>query len=430
MGKKVTKEEFVERSIKKHGDWYDYSKVVYVNNMTKVCIICPIHGEFWQTPGKHLRGQGCPNCGGTSKLTKEIFIERSIEVHGDFYDYSKVVYINANTKVCIICPIHGEFWQIPFSHLSGMGCSHCSGNGLLTKEMFIERSIEKHGEWYDYSKVEYVNNCTKVCIICPIHGEFWQTPATHMRGGDCPKCVNHHQYTTNEWVNKVNDIHKYSYDYSKTEYIDAKTKVCIIHKKCGKEFWQLPYKHLSGCGCPHCGGKVQLTKEIFIERSTEKHGEWYDYSKVEYINIHTKVCIIHKKCGKEFHQTPNSHLNGCGCPHCNRSRLENSVENFLKEKDINFIQNHKGFDWLKNIRNLELDFYLPEYNIGIECQGIQHFKPVERFGGEEQLEYIQTNDKLKLDLCKKHNLRLYYINYNDNIEEKLKEILGIINGSK
>ena len=123
--KKLSTEEWIQKAKKVHGDKYDYSKVKYYNAHTKVCIICPIHGEFWQTPASHLMGNACPKCGGKTKLNTDKFIHRAKEIHGDKYDYSKVEYINATTKVCIICPIHGEFWQTPAKHLSGKGCKKC-----------------------------------------------------------------------------------------------------------------------------------------------------------------------------------------------------------------------------------------------------------------------------------------------------------------
>ena len=184
------KENFIHSAHKIHGDKYDYSKVVYKNNKTEVCIICPIHGEFYQTPNSHLKGRGCPICGGTKKLTKEDFITKAKEIHGDKYDYSKVVYKNNKTEVCIICPIHGEFYQTPKNHLSGRGCPKCSGNKKYTKEDFVQESSKVHGNKYDYSKVVYKNNKTEVCIICPIHGEFYQAPKNHLSGQGCPICGN------------------------------------------------------------------------------------------------------------------------------------------------------------------------------------------------------------------------------------------------
>jgi predicted nucleic-acid-binding Zn-ribbon protein len=366
MGRKLTKEEFEEKAIKKHGNWYDYSKVVYINAKTKVLIICPIHGEFWQTPTNHLSGQGCPHCGGTIKLTKETFVQRSTEKHGDFYDYSKVEYINNRTKVLIICPIHGEFWQTPSDHLNGHGCPKCVKKCRYTTPEWVEEAIKKHGDWCDYSKVVYVNDHTKVLIICPDHGGFWQTPSDHLSGKGCPKCAKKHRYTKPEWV----------------------------------------------------------------EEDIKKHGNWYDYSKVVYINTKTKVLIKCKRCGKEFWQTPSDHLSGKGCPYCNTSKLENSVYKILKENNINFLQQYKGFNWLKNKNPLELDFYLPEYNIGIECQGMQHFVSIEYFGGKKKLKYTQNNDILKKQLCEEHGVRLFYINYDDNVEEKLTEIFLLLENNK
>ena len=183
-----TKNDFIEESKKIHGDKYDYSKVEYKNSETKVCIICPKHGEFWQIPNNHLKGKGCPDCYGNRKLTKEKFIEKSKTIHGEKYDYSKVEYKNVDTKVCIICPKHGEFWQTPYKHIRNrQGCSKCRGK-VTTLEEFIEESKKVHGDVYDYSKVEFINSTKKVCIICPKHGEFWQTPTHHISGEGCPKC--------------------------------------------------------------------------------------------------------------------------------------------------------------------------------------------------------------------------------------------------
>ena len=139
MPKRLTKENFIERAKKIHNDKYDYSKVEYVNNSTKVCIICPEHGEFWQTPDSQLRGRGCPICRWKKAknsirkkqgLTREDFIEKAELIHGKKYDYSQVVYENTETNVCIFCPEHGEFWQRPHHHLHGSGCPICGRNDL------------------------------------------------------------------------------------------------------------------------------------------------------------------------------------------------------------------------------------------------------------------------------------------------------------
>jgi very-short-patch-repair endonuclease len=164
-----------------------------------VCIICPCepHGEFLQTPGSHLQGRGCPKCSGNKKRNTAEFIEKANKVHGNKYDYSNVDYINDNTKVFIICPCesHGEFQQRPADHLQGNGCPKCGEIQSSIKrrsntDEFIEKAKKVHGDKYDYSKVDYINMHTKVCIICESHGEFQQTPGSHLQGRGCPLCVN------------------------------------------------------------------------------------------------------------------------------------------------------------------------------------------------------------------------------------------------
>lgn len=188
MPKRFTKEDFIKRAKETHGDKYDYSKVDYINSTTKVCIICPEHGEFYQCPSDHIRGVGCRRCYGNEKNTTEQFIQKAKKIHGDKYDYSKVEYDGNKKKVCIICPEHGEFWQRPNDHISGYGCPYCGNNLKKNTEEFIEESKKVHNNKYDYSKTKYINAHTKVCIICPEHGEFWQEAANHTNGAGCPYC--------------------------------------------------------------------------------------------------------------------------------------------------------------------------------------------------------------------------------------------------
>ena len=190
---KKTTEQFIEEARKIHGDKYDYSKVIYTGAMNKVCIICPVHGEFWQTPNKHLLGQGCVLCHRPVHDT-ESFINKAKEIYEDLYDYSKVEYINEKAKVKVICKIHGEFMVSPNNFLNGKTCPKCrkkiskEKNSKKGYASFIRKASEIHCGKYDYSKVVYVNAKTKVCIICPEHGEFWQTPDSHLRGNGCPLC--------------------------------------------------------------------------------------------------------------------------------------------------------------------------------------------------------------------------------------------------
>lgn len=192
MGKKLTTEQFIEKARLVHGDKYDYSKSVYGGKDKKVCIICPEHGEFWQTPHNHCHGQNCPLCAIKDKTgNTNIFIAKARTIHGDKYDYSKVEYVDARTKVRIVCPIHGEFLQRPDIHLSGSICPVCVREAKMnTLEHYIQLSIEKHGDKYDFSNATYLGATKKIEVRCKNCGNiFYITPQSLIRGNGCRMCM-------------------------------------------------------------------------------------------------------------------------------------------------------------------------------------------------------------------------------------------------
>ena len=442
-----TNEEFIEKAKKVHGDKYDYSKVEYVNSHTKVCIIDPEYGEFWQTPISHLKGYGHPaewhkkTWDVRGRMTTEKFIEKAKKVHGNKYDYSKVKYVNSRSKICVICPIHGEFNILPYNFLNRNGCKQCgleksSKKQSLGTENFIKKAEKIHGHKYDYSKTNYINNHTKVCIIDPEYGEFWQLPTTHLKGCGHPlegheKTLRAIKLTTEKFIEKAKKVHGDKYDYSKVNYIDGQTKVCIICPKHG-EFWQTPENHLQKKGCKQCGNEKSIEKQTsntkeFIEKAKIIHGNKYNYQKVEYSKAREKVLITCPKHG-DFWQTAYNHLSGNGCPLCNSSRLENDIKKLLDSNGIKYAHRDRS---IKCLNGLELDFYLPDYGIAIECQGLQHFEPVDIFGGEENFKHRVENDTKKRKLCEENGIKLLYysdlgIEYPYKVFEDKKKILNEI----
>ena len=193
MRKSLTTEEFVRRAKEVHGDKYDYTNTVYVNRRTKIKFICPVHGEQEQPPESHIL-HGCGLCGKEighekKRLKLDDIIRDFKNTHSDRYDYSKVNYINIDTPVEIICPEHGSFWQSPYEHRKGSNCPKCYGLHK-TNEQIIEEARKVHGDKYDYSELEYVNAHTKMKIICPEHGEFYQNHVNHIAGKQgCPECA-------------------------------------------------------------------------------------------------------------------------------------------------------------------------------------------------------------------------------------------------
>lgn len=311
------------------------------------------------------------------KMTKEEFIRRSRLVHGNKYDYSLVEYKNRDIPVKIICPIHGIFEQMPHNHMKGAGCYKCGRDVVkskeqYTKEDFIRVSNEKHHFKYDYSLVEYKTSQDKVKIICPIHGVFEQKANNHMHGYGC--------------------------------------------KKCGTE---------------RCGDKQRKETEKFIEEARKVHGDKYDYSKVNYVKCSEKVCIICPKHG-EFWQTPGNHLAGWGCKKCSQSHLEREIMTVLNENNIKY-EYEKEFEWLKLDANLSVDFYLPDKNIAIECQGSQHYFPAnfgsKRFSPDELFELVVKRDTRKKELCEEHGIKILYYTH-ENIKKTdntFKDAVSLIN---
>lgn len=382
--KKLTNEEFIYRAKEIHGDKYDYSKVEYVNNRTKVCIICPEHGEFWQTPKNHLIGDKCPICGNVQislkkKKTTEQWVKESMNIHGSDYDYSKSEYISSKDKICIICPIHGEFWIIANDHLQGRGCPKCRKRKnnysnkkhrakTIDKGLFEEMVNNKFGK-NNVTIIEYCGFTKNALLKCnkqddnnKEHGLFYVKPSDFLlekRKTICPKCLKEYR-------------HKHNVSNTDT----------------------------------------------FIRKAKKIHGDRYDYSKVQYYNTTTPVLITCREIGDngiihgEFLQTPQNHLANRGCPKCKNEvyAYEKNIYYLLlsifDDKDI--IRQYRD---KKLLGKLTLDFYIPKYKIAIEHQGSQHFKTTTYFGDEKKLAKIKENDIKKYNILKKEGIAVLYFSY-------------------
>jgi len=193
--KVISKFKNMEEEFRKvHGDLYDYSEVVYINNKTNVNIICKKHGSFSQSVLSHKNGTGCPKCSIIRRKkfkSQEQVIKEFRKVHGDLYDYSEVVYTNGLSEVDIICKKHGIFKQKPAAHKAGKGCLACyreRQKQLKPEKQVIEEFRKVHGDLYDYSKMVYKGSDKKIDIICKKHGIYKKIASVHKLGQGCPKC--------------------------------------------------------------------------------------------------------------------------------------------------------------------------------------------------------------------------------------------------
>ena len=296
-------ENFINNAKKIHKNKYEYLKTLYGrNNREKVIITCPKHGDFLQKPCKHLVGQGCPKCSGKNRTTQEI-IEKFRGVYNNKYDYSKVTYLGLHKKVCIICKIHGKFFQTPNNHLRNRQCPLCSEKRRLenikkrrhTKKDVLSKFRNVHGTKYDYSKFVYHTYHKKGKIICLKHGLFWQNADKHIRGEGCPKCVHRISKPEEEFLNylkipntptyrqlkiyhsnvdgydkNTNTIYEFLGDYYHGN--PKKFKLCDYNETCNKTFGELYYNTFE---------KFRLLKNLGYNIKYVWESDWKKFIKKE-----------------------------------------------------------------------------------------------------------------------------------------------------
>ena len=454
MAKKYTYEDFISKAKQIHGEKLDFSEFVYTNSISKGKLKCNECGHVWETRADViLRGCGCPVCikkkNGLDKVTP---FEKVIEQIKDTIEFNKDTYIDTRHKVEAHCKVCGHIWYPNVRDLMGKqhGCPSCAMNELHEKtlirrekraeekkrleeerlecerqersKLFIDKANKKFKGKYDYSEVRYVNSTTLVNIICPKHGVFQVTPKNHLKcNGSCPQCIPPKPpMTLEEFRIRFNEKHEGLYTFDESSYSKASEMVtceCPIHGT----FTKLGVYLLAGGGCPKCGKIYKLDNDSFIERARNIHGDKYDYFKVKYVNNRTHVEIICPKHGS-FMQTPNDHLDGCGCPKCCSSKMErwirhgltdlNVIDKFTQGKSVPFLVNpDTGY-------LLTLDFFSKDMNLAIECQGDQHFESIPFFGGDEALASVQSHDAMKKKLCKENGVELIYL-----LEEKYNSFM-------
>ena len=328
-----------------NGDYkgYSFNKVVYVRSVDKTTITCDTHGDFEIQLNNFRYGNRCQKCSRRYQYTTDEWIIEAKKIHGDKFDYFNTTYTKATVKVEVGCRKHGGFMVTPTSHIGlGSGCPKCAGQYTYTTDEWIAKVTELYKGKYDYSKSRYVNASTKVIIICPKHGEFEQTPNGHQTMG-CRKCgvekrVAASTKSEGDAISDFRNIHGDTYDYSKVKYKNNHAQVIITCKEHG-DFKQEPSNHLLGNGCPECGvikraaTGTKSQEEVLLEFK-ETHGDTYDYSKVKYTKSHNKVIITCKEHG-DFEQAPTQHIMGQDCPKCATSASDNDSIYIWKLADTN-----------------------------------------------------------------------------------------------
>ncbi len=336
---KLTTEEFIKKAREVHGDRYDYSKVEYVNNHTKVCIICKEHGEFWQSPSHHLEGSGCSKCG--KEILADKFREWTKEkCHEAALRYSDLKSFRTECKSAYRTAVKHQ-WLKEYTWLSHMNhkkwtkeecfevasrykqmyafrteCESAYNAAIRHKwlkdftwlihkidvskpkkqrqsysqEEIIERLQSIFGDRYSYDKVVYKAMKVPIILVCHEkgadgieHGEFSMRPDNIFSGKQgCPKCYDDRRSRlqrkpVESFINEANKIHGGLYEYHKVDYINTNSKVCIVCPIHG-DFWQTPSNHLKGQGCPHCSGNAKRWDKESCEQEARKHEYIFTFS--------------------------------------------------------------------------------------------------------------------------------------------------------
>jgi predicted Zn-ribbon and HTH transcriptional regulator len=288
------------------------------------------------------------------------------------------------------------------------------------KKIDYKEILNNIDEKIDCSYFSYKDNNTKSKLICEEHGEFLVSIRQIKNGIVCKKCDSKKINDTESFIETSTSIHSEKYDYSKTEYINSRTKLTICCKRHGN-IVMFPIQHLRGQGCYLCK-RIENGVE-FIKKANDLYK--YNYDLVEYINNKTNVKVICQKHGV-FETRPDNHIHNMnGCPSCKSSNGEILIQNFLNENKIEF-EIQKKFDNCYFKQKLRFDFYLPYNNICIEYNGIQHYSSIEFFGGEKTLNYNIKKDLIKNDYCNKNNIKLFIIKYDEDIFKGLLNIKKFI----
>ena len=365
------------------------------------------------------------------KNTIKKVLESFLKAHGCYYDYSLMGYTGVDTKIKIICPKHGTFYQTPYAHRKGHGCRECHKDKI--KEVvksrlnaFIYRSIKVHGNKYNYSQFIYEGTKIKGKIICPKHGVFIQKPEHHLRGHGCPKCCeNGVNKPTSFYIDLFKKIHKnfYTYKIKEKRHCNVHKKIVVVCPKHGFFLCSI-HNHKKGEGCPKCAREKTSLRQLsnfnlILNQFKQTHGDRYNYSKSIFKGVAHKIEIICPKHGY-FFQCPDNHRKGHRCPRCMDSIGEKKISKYLKQFKIAFIPQHTFKDCVHK-HQLHFDFYLPSYNMCIEFDGIHHFEPIH---GLKSFNYVKTLDSIKNKYCINKGIILKRIPYTQPIVPELCKILG------
>jgi very-short-patch-repair endonuclease len=364
MGKRKTTLQVINEFEKVHGKKYDYSKVEYKNAHSKVNIICKEHGEFQQDPHSHKKGTKCPECSNNLKYDTKRFIKRSKELYPEIFSYSKTKFLDMKSKIIITCKKHGDFIVNPARHIhQNENCISCKKEKFLKKRelAFIKKAIKVHGNTYNYDKTRYVGNKEKIIIVCNKHGEFITTPSSHTnQKAGCPKCgiisrTKKRRKKIDDLLREFRQVHGNKYIYSKVVYLNYHTKIKVVCPKHG-DFFITPSSHIN-----QKGGCQKCRKEYL-----NKHGSYNRLSNEKFIAKAIKIHGNTYDYSKTFYTGMHNPIKVICKIHgeFTQSKAQNHLENEFncpKCLEIRYIEHTKSTkitydEAVEKVKNIHRDF--------------------------------------------------------------------------
>lgn len=360
----------------------------------------------------------------SKKKTHEEYIAELAQVNLNIAVIER--YVNANTPILHQCLIDGHMWlTTPHNVLCGSGCPMCCGNIKKTTEEYIQElsAINPNIEVIE----EYINARTPIEHKCKIDGYRWKaTPVSVLRGNGCAKCAGNAKRTTEAYTTELAQVNPNVVVLG--VYVNALTPIlhrCIID---GHEWTATPSNLLGGQGCPKCATR------LLSQQFSKQHEQYVQEVVVvnpdievvgTYVNSHTAILHRCKNDGHEWMARPSNILSGKGCPKCKESQGEKQVCEWLRVHGFECKYQH-SLEGCVDKKFLPFDFYIPQYNICIEYDGIQHYEPVDFAGkGKEwalnRFNTTQHHDRIKTEYCHNNNIPLLRIPYYANVEDELEK---------
>ncbi len=362
------------------------------------------------------------------RKTNAEFKKEVYDLVGDEYTFLDH-YVNTDTKLKVKHNNCGNTYKVtPHNFIGGKRCPYCCSNANKTNAEFKKEVFDLVGNEYTFLE-PYADALTKIGVKhIKCEHIYKVTPNSFLQGSRCPYCAKSIRgdklvKTDDEFKQEVHELVGDEYTFLDT-YVNNVTKLKVKHNTCGNIYEVTPSSFLGGSHCPHCnaGGVSKKTNVEFRHEVFSLVGNEYSFLET-YQGTGNKLKVKHSKCGHTYKVRPTDFLDHhARCPYCSSPKGEDIINKILNNLNIHF-EYQKTFDDLKDTNLLSYDFFIPNQNILIEYQGIQHYKPIDYFGGDERFNYQQKHDQMKADYAKANGYNLIAVPYTEDTFSKIKKYL-------